>query len=179
MSKYHYLFHFIAYYVAWFSCINLAAHNYAWLSSLVVIVFVILQIYWQYKIQHNTSGLWCLIGLVVFFSTIIDSILIYKGIIIYAANPFAPYATSPWMITIWISFTVILYSTLYKLFNNFTLLGLLSFVGFALAYAIGVKMGAAFFPYGYKTSFFIGAIWLILFPFVVFFYKKIMGIKLK
>jgi hypothetical protein len=177
MKKFHYLFHSIAYYVAWFSCITLAARGYAWLSSFIVIVCVLLQIYWQYKIQHNTHGLWCLLGLVVFISTLIDSALILSGVISFAANPFAPYITSPWMIAIWISFTVILYATLDKLFNHLTLLGLLSFAGFALAYAIGAKMGAAFFPYGYKTCFFIGAIWLILLPFVVYRYKKIMDIK--
>jgi hypothetical protein len=177
MTKFHYLFHSIAYYVAWFSCITLAARGYVWLSSLIVIICVFLQIYWQYKIQHKTRGLWYLIGLVVFFSTLIDSLLICKGVIIFAANRFAPYVTSPWMIAIWISFTVILYATLYKLFNHLTLLGLLSFAGFALAYAIGAKMGAAFFPYGYKTCFLIGAIWLILLPFVVYCYKKIMDIK--
>jgi hypothetical protein len=177
MTKFHYLFHSIAYYVAWFSGITLAARGDAWLSSFIVIACVVLQIYWQYQIQHNTRGLGYLIGLVVIFSTLIDSLLIYKGVIIYAENPFAPYVTSPWMIAIWISFTVILYATLSKLFNHLILLGLFSFVGFSLAYTMGVKMGAAFFAYGYKTSFLIGAIWLILLPFVVYCYKKIMDIK--
>ena len=177
MTKFHYLFHSVAYYVAWFSCIILAARGYAWFRSFVVMVCVLVQIFWQHNIQHTTRGLWYLIGLVVFFSTVIDSLLICKGVISYAANPFAPYVTSPWMITIWISFTIILYATLDKLFNHLTLLGLLSFAGFASAYAIGAKMGAAFFPYGYKTSFLIGAIWLILLPFIVYCYKKIMGIK--
>lgn len=177
MNKFHYLFHSIAYYVAWFSCITLAAQGYAWSSSLIVITCVLLQIYWQYKMQHNIRGIGYFIGLVVFISTLIDSLLIFNGFIIYAANPFAPYVTSPWMIAIWISFAVILYATLYNLFNHLTLLGLLSFFGFALAYAIGAKMGAAFFPYGYKTCFLIGAIWLIFLPFAVYCYKKIMEIK--
>lgn len=173
MNKIHYIFHSIAYYVAWFSCITLAALGYAWLGVFIVVVCVFLQVYWQYKIQHHTRGLWYLIGLVVFISTLIDSLLVSNGVIIYAANPFAPYITSPWMIAIWISFTVILYATLYKLFNHLILLGLLSFVGFALAYGIGAKMGAAFFPYGYKTCFLIGAIWLIALPLVVNCYKKV------
>ena len=175
MNKFHYLFHFIAYYLAWFLCIALASRGYAWVSSLIVIVCVLLQIFWQYKIQHNTRGLWYLIGLIVFISTLVDSLLIFNGIIIYAANPFAPYMTSPWMISIWVSFTVILYATLYSLFNQLTLLGILSFPGFALAYAMGGKMGAAFFPYGYKTCFLIGAIWLILLPLTISCFKKIMG----
>ena len=176
MKKFHYLFHLIAYYVAWFSCITLAARDYVWLSSLIVIICVLLQIYWQYEIQHKTRGLWYLIGLIVFISTLIDSLLIFNGVIIYTANPFAPYITSPWMITIWVSFAVILYATLEKLFNHLIILGLLSFLGFALAYAVGAKMGAAIFSYGYKTTFLIGAIWLILLPFAVYCYKKIMDI---
>ena len=177
MKKFHYVFHLVAYYVAWFSCLKLAAQGYAWLSSFIVIGCVLLQIYWQYKIQHHTRGLWYLLGLIVSMSTLMDSLLIFNGIIIYAANPFSPYATSPWMITLWISFTVILYAILYNLFNHLTLLGLLSFFGFALAYAIGAKMGAAFFPYGYITCFLVGGIWLILLPLVVYCYKKIENIK--
>jgi hypothetical protein len=177
MKKFHYLFHSIAYYLAWFSCITLAARGYAWLSFLVVMVCVSLQICWQYKIQHNTHGLWYLIGLVVFVSTLIDSLLISSGVIVYAANPFAPYATSFWMISIWISFTVILYATLSGLFNHLIVLGLLSFIGFATAYAVGEKMGAVFFPYGYKTCFLVGVIWLIVLPFIVCCYKKVMDIK--
>lgn len=177
MNKLHYLFHTIAYYVAWFSSITLAARGFPWLSSLVVIACVLPQIYWQYKIQHNTRGLWSLLGLIVFISTLVDSLLIYNGVVIFAANPFSPYFTSPWMIAIWVSFVVILYSTLNQLFNHLVVLGLLSFLGFAFSYAVGAKMGAAFFPYGYKTCYLIGAIWLILLPSVIYCHQKIMGIK--
>lgn len=175
MNKVHYLFHSITYYVAWFSCIGLAARGFSWVSSLIGIACVLIQIYWQYRIQHHTRGLWSLLGLIVCISTLIDSILIYNGVIIFSANPFAPYFTSPWMIAIWISFTVVLYSTLNQLFNHLILLGLLSFVGFAFSYAVGAKMGAAFFPYGYKTCYLIGAIWLILLPSAICCYQKIMG----
>lgn len=177
MNNLHYLVHLLAYYIAWFSCITLAARGYAWVSTLIVIACVSLQLYWQYKMQQNTRGLGYLIGLVVFFSTLIDSVLISTGVVIYAANPFAPYVTSPWMMATWVSFTVILYATLYRLFDHLLLLGLLSFAGFALAFAIGAKMGAAVFPYGYKTSFLIGAIWFLLLPFIVYCYQKIMDIK--
>lgn len=175
MNKLHYLFHSITYYVAWFSCIALAARGFSWVSSLIGIACVLIQIYWQYRIQHHTRGLWSLLGLIVCISTLIDSLLIYNGVIIFSANPFAPYFTSPWMIAIWISFTVVLYSTLNQLFNHPILLGLLSFVGFSFSYAVGAKMGAAFFPYGYKTCYLIGAIWLILLPSAICCYQKIMG----
>lgn len=177
MKSVHYLFHSLAYYLAWFSCISLAAKGFAWISALIVLLCVLLQIYWQYKVEHNTKGLWLLLGLIVGVSTLVDSMLIVSGVVVYNANPFAPYATSPWMISIWISFTVVLYSTLKPLFQRLILLGLLSFSGFALAFAIGAKMGAASFPYGYQTCFLIGTIWLILLPFLVYLYERIMDIK--
>ena len=65
MNKLHYLFHSIAYYVAWFSCIALAARGFSWMSSLIVFACVLIQIYWQYRVQHNTRGLWSLLGLIV------------------------------------------------------------------------------------------------------------------
>lgn len=177
MTKIHYLFHSIAYYVAWFACLTLAARGFSWLSAIIVMTCVLSQVYWQYKIQRNTKGLWSLLGLIVSISTLVDSLLIYSGVIILAANPFSPYFTSPWMVTIWISFTVFLYSTMSQLFNHLIGVGLFSFVGFAFAYAVGAKMGAAFFPFGYKTCYLIGAIWLILLPLIIYCYQKRVSIK--
>jgi len=177
MKKLHCIFHSTVYYLAWLSCVTLAARGFAWLSSFIVIVCTFLQIYWQYKIQGNTRGLWYLIALVVLIGILIDSILIYTGVIIFAANPFSGYFTSPWMIAIWLSFSVTLYSTLDVLFNRLILLGFLSFFGFAFAYAVGARMGAAFFPYGYKTCLLIGSIWLIFLPLAVNCYQKIMDTK--
>lgn len=171
MVKYHYLFHLIAYYLAWFGCMTFVARGEGWLSALIVIACVLPQLYWQYKIQHHTEGLWFLMGWMVLISTLMDSVLVYGGIIVYAANPFSPYATPPWMVTIWVSFAVILYATLQKLFDHLVILGLLSWVGFAFSFAMGAKMGAAYFPYGYKTCFLIGSIWMLLLPMMVYGFK--------
>lgn len=178
MNTLHYLIHTTAYYVAWFACITLAARGYAWISPLIVVACVLLQLYWQHQTGRTQQGLWLLLAIIVSISTLIDSILVYKGIVIYAANPFFPYFTSPWMITVWISFTVFLYATLSSLFAHLFLLGFLSGVGFALAFRIGSSLGAAFFPYGSnRTCLLIGVIWSILLPFCVYFYLKIKGDK--
>lgn len=174
MKTLHYLIHTVSYYVAWFACIMLAARGYAWISSLTVVACVLLQLYWQHQTERPLQGLWLLLAIVVSISTLIDSILVYKGIVIYSANPFSPYFTSPWMITIWISFTVVLYATLISLFEHLLLLGFLSFLGFALAFRIGGSLGAAFFPYGSDiTSILIGLIWSCLLPFCVYCYQRV------
>ena len=118
MNTLHYLIHTAAYYVAWFACITLAARRYAWISSLIVVACVLLQLYWEHQTGRTLKGLWLLLAIVVSISTLFDSTIVYKGIVIYAANPFSPYFTSPWMITIWISFTVVLYVTLSSLFAH-------------------------------------------------------------
>jgi len=174
MKKIHYLVHSLAYYIAWFACLTLAARGFAWLSSLVVLICVLAQLQWQYKTKQNTKGLWFLLGLIVIISTLVDSFLVFSGIIVLSANPFAPYVTSPWLITIWISFTVSLYATLDILFDHLILLGILSFSGFVFAFALGAKMGAVYFPYGYLTCLLIGAIWFILLPCSVGLYQRIM-----
>lgn len=172
----HYLIHTIVYYVTWFIGITLAAQGYAWISPLIVVALVVLQLYWQRQTGKTLQGLWLLLAIVVFISTLIDSILVYIGIIIFAANPFSPYFTSLWMITIWISFTVALYATLSGLFSHLFLLAFLSGIGFALAFRIGASLGAAFFPYGTNvTCIFIGVIWSFLLPFCVYCYQKIKG----
>lgn len=176
LNTLHYLIHTIIYYITWFTGITLAARGYAWISSLIVIAGVVLQLYWEHQKGHSLQELWLLLAIVVFISTLIDSTLVYKGIIIYAANPFSPYFTSLWMIAIWISFTVTLHATLRDLFSHLFLLALLSGIGFFLAFRIGASLGAAFFPYGTNlTCIFIGVIWSFLLPFCVYGYQKIKG----
>lgn len=174
MNTLYYLTHTIAYYVAWFACITLVADGYAWISSLIVVACVVLQLYWQYYMKKTIEGLGILLVIIVSLSTLIDSVLVYKGIVIYAANPFTPYFTSPWMITIWISFSVILYATLSRLFDHLFFLGFLSLLGFTIAFRVGGNFGAASFPYGRDiTCFLIGLIWSFLLPTCIYCYKRI------
>lgn len=174
MNSMHYLFHLLAYYIAWIICILLAAQGHGLLGALIVILLVLLQIYWQFKLQKNTKGLFYFILILTGVGSLIDTFLIWNGIIILASNPFSPYFTSPWMINLWISFAVFMFSTLSYLFSHYFFTAALSFFGFSIAYALGVKMGAAFFPYGYLTSLLIGAIWAILLPLSLYSYLWIL-----
>jgi hypothetical protein len=101
-----------------------------------------------------------------------DTLFIWSGFIVFQSNPFAPYFTSPWMISIWISFAVLMFATLSSLFKHYFILGILSFLGFALAYGFGTKMGAALFPHGYGTCVLIGITWAIVLPICVYIYQR-------
>ena len=180
MTKFYYLINSIAYYVAWIIGIKLAANNYPWLSTCIVIIIAMLQIYWRYNANLTTNGLWHLLGSLLLISTLTDTALVYCGFIVYAANPFSPYFTAPWMVSIWINFVIILYIALYRLFNHLIILSILSFLGFFITYNVGKTMGAVFFPYGYTTCFLVSAIWMILLPCTIYYYNiyhKIIGVK--
>lgn len=177
MKKMQYMIHSTAYYIAWFAGIKLATFGYGWLSTLVVLFCVWLQILWESRISKSLDGLWLLIAVFLLISSLIDSILVYESVLIYSANPFSPYFTSPWMMSLWVSFSVILYTTLSGLFNHAWVLGLLSYLGFAFAFYIGKQMAAVVFPYGNITIVFIAGIWSIVIPFGIFLYQKMLGLQ--
>ena len=174
MNRFHYLFHFIAYYIAWTAGIEFAARGLGCLGALVVMAVVLLQIFWQFTVRKQTHGLFSLILIFITMGTFIDTLFVRNGFIIFASNPFAPYFTPPWMISIWVSFAVLFFSVLGSLFNRYFLLGLLAFFGFSLAYTVGGFMGAATFPHGYLSCFVVGAIWAICLPLCLFVYQRIL-----
>jgi hypothetical protein len=174
MNKLHYPFHFFAYYISWTACILLAARGMGGLAALIVLLFVVVQITWQYTVRKNTFGLFLLIVLLTLAGSLIDSLFVAGKLVIFASNPFAPYFTAPWMISLWVSLSVLFFSTLSNLFTRYVLLGLLSFGGFALAYAMGMRMGAAIFPLGYFTCLLVGLVWAILLPLIICFYQRIL-----
>jgi hypothetical protein len=174
MNKLHYPFHFFAYYISWIACLLLAARGMGGLAGLVVLIFVAAQIVWQYTVRKDTSGLFLLIVLLTLVGSLVDSLFVAGGLVIFASNPFAPYFTAPWMISLWISLSVLFFSTLSNLFTRYVLLGLLSWAGFAAAYAAGARMGAAIFPLGYVTCFLVGLVWAILLPLLIVFYQRIL-----
>jgi hypothetical protein len=172
MNIVHYLIHTAAYYFAWFIGIFFAAQGRPWLSSFVILTCVSLQLYWQFLTKQSLARLGYLVLIIVTLSTFIDSLMIYHGIVVYSANPFAPYFTSPWMISLWISFSVVLFTTLSILFDHLATLGVLSLIGFFFAFRIGATLGAASFPYGINmTCLFIGFVWSLLLPICVYFVR--------
>jgi hypothetical protein len=164
MRKLHYIFHLIAYYIAWSAGIYLAGKDHAWWATVVVLALVTVQICWQKFVKHETKYLWLLILLLTVIGTLTDTIFLHSGLIHFNANPFDPIISPPWIISMWISFAVIFFATLKRMFQLYFLLSLLSFIGFSLAYGMGAYLHAAFFPHGALSCLLVGATWAILLP---------------
>jgi len=158
------IFHLFAYYIAWFSCIFVAAQNHGWYAFAIVLSITFLQILWQIFFIKKTQGLCLMLGLFTLSGFIIDTCLIKYGLIHFSGNPFDNTFSPPWMVLLWTNFAVIFFALFESFFKRYILVGFLSFISFPLAYAIGVKMGAAQLPYGYFSGIIIGIIWAILFP---------------
>lgn len=168
-----YLFHCMAYYLAWFSAILLAANSQNDLATLIVMVTVILQAVWQYCIARRVQGLWLMLTLFLVAGTLVDSLLIKAGLIELSANPFGNSFSAPWMCALWLSFAMTFYSLLPSFFERYLLVSIVSLISFPLAYAAGVKLNAAQLPHGYIGLLVIGIIWAMLFPFVLKIYHAI------
>jgi hypothetical protein len=173
MIKLHYLFHFLMYYIAWFTGIELAAHGAGLSAFLFIMLISLLQIGWQFKICKKTHGLFYFILILTLIGSLLDTVFIQIGIIRFSSNLFSPYLTAPWMIAIWISFAILLYSVLNNLLTRYFLMGVLALAGFPIAYAAGAKMGAALFPYGYVSCIIVGVTWGIFLPTCLYFYNWI------
>lgn len=174
MSRLDYVVHSVIYYLAWFAGIAFAAHHFPMWSALSVCGFILLQIAWVHHTQQPLKPLGILLLILLLISTCVDSLFVYQRWVIYTGNPFFPYFTTPWMITLWLSFGVFLYATLSQLFDHLCLLALLSFSGFTFAFWVGGQLGAVTFPEGaFKTCCFIGLVWAILLPLCILIYRTI------
>jgi len=167
MKQCYYLLHAMAYYTAWFAGTMLAARGHAWISCCVVMACVSLQCCCPYHRVCHRPHMLNFIELLLLLSTLVDSILVGCRVMLYQANPFAPYMTAPWMMALWASFAIMLCTLLSSLFRHLYVLGLLSLVGFTLAYALAAHIGAVLFPYGVQTCWLIGIIWFFLLPLAV------------
>lgn len=171
MNLFDYIVNILLYYLAWTSCILLAAKNQGLYGAILVILIFLIQFFLQRKMSKPTNGLLFFIVILTLTGSIIDTILTTTGLIIFSSNPFSPYFAPPWIITLWMSFALLAFATLPNLFSRHILVSGLAFLGFSIAYALGVKMGAGIFPYGYKTSVLIGFIWAVMLPICFYLYQ--------
>lgn len=175
MNRIHYLIQIIAYYCVWLSCILSAAKEKALIGILISIILILIQLLLQLNHNKNCYGLWLLIAIFTLVGPITDSLFIWFHYIIFMSNSFAPYFAPPWIMAIWFSFAILFFSTMSYFLDHYLLLGVLSFLGFSIAYALGVKMGAAIVPQGYVTCLWIGLTWSLLLPICISIYKRILN----
>ncbi len=116
--------------------------------------------------------------MIVFTGFIVDSLLIYFHVLLFRANPFYFPLSPPWMIALWINFSMTLYACFLKFLKNTLVLSMLFFTGFAFSYYAGIQLGAGIFLGGNAFCLLVGAIWGILLPLILRYYYLKWGIKI-
>jgi hypothetical protein len=169
MNKF--ILHSLGYYFCWFTCIFLASKNIAWLGFFLCIFVTAVQYYWQKKIE-KTEGLLRFIAIITLIGLLMDTCFLKGGLIYFNANPFGLKLSPPWMIGLWLNFSIILYVFLKKYFSKFWLCFLLCYCGFPVAYLSGVKLGAARVIHGDFSILVITCAWSLALPSTLYFYKK-------
>lgn len=160
-----YLFHFICYYAAWLSSILFAQKGHPWGGPIVICLITMIQLAFLYKKVN-----WKIIPFTLIVTTLgftIDSWLIVTNHINLLANPFKP-LSSPWMIGLWINFSIIFYDCLNKYFQHYLVFALLALIGFPIAYYAGVAFRAATLPLGHMTLLYLALTWAVILPIVCY-----------
>ncbi len=176
-SFYNYCFHFVAYNIAWSSSVYSAAKGYPWLGLIVTTFITILQISWLKLNQYNTKHLFTFIFYLSIIGCIGDSLLVYYNFIIFVSNPFPFPLTAPFMIGIWINFSVLFYATLQSLIVRPFILGILSFFGFMMAYFFGASMEAVMLVQGTKTLLYLSLTWGVVLPLSISLFNRLLPLE--
>lgn len=156
----------LAYYIVWFGSLILAAAQLPWIAFLLSISMSLAQLIFLCDLSQIQKTWKKFFLCLTFIGFSVDSVLCFSSYIHFEANPWQPYLAPPWILGIWISFSVLCIgiSTVIQQLSNY--LWIIALMGFPAAYLVGVSFNAAVFVHGTSSSLLLGFIWMLLFPLV-------------
>lgn len=158
------IFHYSCYYTAWVLGIALVAKGNGWLATGLVLAITALQVIWQYYIDKRTEGLWTMIFIFTLAGFIVDSSFLRAGLVFSYDNPWMPYWSPPWLISLWGSFAVAFYTLMRPLWKRYFMLGVSSLFAVPFFYYVGLKLGVGLLPQGDLSVVAYGVVWALLMP---------------
>ncbi|CAM2760080.1 DUF2878 domain-containing protein [Legionella worsleiensis] len=159
------LFIIITYYIVWFGSLILAAHQHPWMALLLSLIISGIQLYFWCdlpKVKHPQYFIFSLS----FVGFLCDSLFNLTSLISFQANPFAPYFAPPWMLGLWVNFSVLCIGLADMLSQLRSYLWFFALIGFPVAYLGGAGFHVAQFPQGFISLVILGCTWMVLFPMV-------------
>lgn len=175
----HYLINFIAYDVVWFVAVLSAQGSYRVSGFLTTIAISALQIIWQVYFYKESKHFLKFISLMTLAGCAVDLFLIKVGVFQFT-NQFITILGLPiFLIAIWLNFNILFYATLRPLISKPFILGLLSFIGFMLAYGLASNLGVVQLGFGLYSILTVGIIWLLLLPAILLIFNSFFPIEIK
>lgn len=158
------LLNFALYQGGWFACVFGAADGYPWLGAGAAFLLVVAHA----NLARERRAEWTLILSVAAFGTAVDSTLMHLGVFNHHAGQWLAWLCPAWMTVLWMQFATLLRYSVSWLQGRYLLGALLGAGGGPLAYASGVRLGAAEFGLSTPQSLLIlAAVWALVTPFLL------------
>lgn len=159
-------------YASWFATVIAAAAGHAWLAAAASLSAVFVNVALA---SHRASDL-KLIAISACAGLAVEALLMISGMADYAAPGPVPGLPPLWLVVMWMAFATLLNVSLAWLKHRLMLAAVLGFVGGALAYYAGARLGAMQLgqPLGLSLAA-IGALWAIAFPALLYAARRLDG----
>ena len=148
-------------YASWFATVIAAASGSAWLAAAASLVAVVLNVVFASNRANDVK----LIAVAAVVGLVVETLLMTQGLADYASP--GPIAGLPpaWLVLMWMAFATLLNISLAWLKERWLLAAVLGFVGGALAYYAGARLGAMQLGEPLAVSLgAIGTLWAVAFP---------------
>lgn len=94
---------------------------------------------------------------------LVDTLFQLFGILSFESNTWGSHYAPPWILALWINFSVLCFGMKKLLIKYIKYMPLLALCGFPLAYSAGIKFGVATFVYPILSPLIQGLIWAVFF----------------
>lgn len=165
------LINIVGFYLGWFACVLGAAHGFAALGPVVVLLLLILHLklhrcFWRAELA--------LAGISFIMGFLVDSGLAAAGVMVLARDFMPQGLTTFWMMCMWFNFALTLNVALKCLHGRPWISALLGLLGGPAAYYTGERLGAITIPDPFWIHLAaIGAAWAAVTPMLVWAARKL------
>ncbi len=165
-----YLINFVLFQLAWFAGILGAAHQQA---SIGILVMVLCGAFHIWSLPRASRRAEYLLMLQCFcLGTLIDTVLMHAGIMVYASpNPIG-FLSPLWMSLLWVALAMTLNHSLAWLKNKYWLSAILGSITGPLSYLAGVRLDAGSMPDEVYSLVTLSIVWALSMPLMMFWSQK-------
>jgi hypothetical protein len=155
------LLNFAMYQAGWFACVFGAADDHPWLGAGAAAMLVVV----HGMLARERRAEWALILWAGVLGTAVDSLLMHLQVFRYDSGQWLAWLCPAWMSVLWMQFATLLRYSLSWLAGRYALGALLGAAGGPLAYASGIRLGAAEFGRPLVPSLLtLAGVWLVVTP---------------
>lgn len=156
----------LAFLIVWFGSLILASCDLPWLALGLSIGISSIQLFFLSDLSLLQTRLKFFLCMT-FIGFCVDSILSFSSFIHFYANPWDPYLAPPWILGLWINFSLLCIGLASIINQQRTYLWLMALFIFPAAYFLGgIAFNIAIFTHGLYSTLLVGLIWMLLFPLV-------------